>query len=217
MTQHIRCSLTRKGVRDVSSVPGIGVGTVVSALWTKRMSGTDSYDPSGQFCQWGWEPIECRGHPFGFDWKEHRADHSKIRNATDTEENAKLERPPQFRKLFNAAVQQELKTVSAFGGSRHYRIAAFGRGSELRYVASTMGWKLHQIQTAKVQDNVANSEVQVVEASPGVYVAYPIEWFIAKIKSDYVKVTLISGSGVLYCRDKMEREVLDTSAGGCHV
>ena len=37
------------------------------------------------------------------------------------------------------------------------------------------------------------------------------------INPDYVKVTLICGSVLMYCRDKMEREVLDTSAGGCHV
>jgi hypothetical protein len=44
-------------------------------------------------CRWEWEPIECRGHPFGFDWKERRTEFSKLRNATDTEENDKLERP----------------------------------------------------------------------------------------------------------------------------
>ena len=76
---------------------------------------------------------------------------------------------------------------------------------------SGRGWKLQQIQSAKVQDNVTNSEVQTLEASPGVYVSYPVEWLILKIKPDYVKVTLISGSAVLYCRDKMESEVLDTS------
>jgi hypothetical protein len=79
------------------------------------------------------------------------------------------------------------------------------------------GWKLQQIQSGEFQDNGANSEVQVVESSPGVSVAYPVEWLTAKIKPDYVKVTLLSGPVVLYCRDKMEREVLDTSAGGCHV
>ena len=57
----------------------------------------------------------------------------------------------------------------------------------------------------------------MVEASPGVSVGYPIEWLTSKVKPDYVRVTICSGSVVVYCRDKMEEEVLDTSVGGCHV
>ena len=79
------------------------------------------------------------------------------------------------------------------------------------------GWKLQQIQPAEVQAYTASSVVQVVESSPGVSVAYPVEWLTAKVKPDYVKVTLRSGAVVLYSRDKMEEEVLDTSAGRCHV
>ena len=34
----------------VSKVPGIGVGTGVFVLWTKRMPGVDRYDPPGRLC-----------------------------------------------------------------------------------------------------------------------------------------------------------------------
>jgi hypothetical protein len=106
----------------VSTVPGIGVDTDVFALWTTRMPGSDSYDTPERFCQWGWEPIECRGHPFGFDWKKHRSELSKLRNVTDTEEKDKLERPPRFRKLFNATGQHVHKAVDSettdIGGSQ---------------------------------------------------------------------------------------------------
>ncbi len=43
----------------VSTVPGIGVGTGVFILWTKRMPGVDRYDPPGRLCHCP-EPIECR-------------------------------------------------------------------------------------------------------------------------------------------------------------
>ena len=36
----------------VSKVPGIGVGTGVFILWTKRMPGVDRYDPPGRLCHW---------------------------------------------------------------------------------------------------------------------------------------------------------------------
>jgi hypothetical protein len=87
----------------VSTVSGIGVGTDLFVIWTKRMPGSDRFDPPGRYCQWP-EPIECRVHPFGFDWKACRDTQRKIRNATDTPENAKLERPPRFQKLHHAKV-----------------------------------------------------------------------------------------------------------------
>ena len=218
----------------VSSVTGIGVGTGMFVLYTKRFPGADSYDPPGRFCRWGWEPIECRGHPFGFDWKERRAEFSKLRNATDTEETAKPERPPRFRKLLSIASQHVHKSVEsdAADSSESQRSAearSFGMlrqpweylwsptKKQLASERAGKGWKLQQIQPAEIQDYAASSEVQVVEASPGVSVAYPVEWLTAKVKPDYVRVTLRSGLVVRYCRDKMEEEVLDTSAGGCHV
>jgi hypothetical protein len=81
----------------VSKVPGIGVGTGVFILWTKRMPGVDRYDPPGRLCHWP-EPIECRRHPFGFDWKARHSELARVCNLTDTPANAELERQPKFRK-----------------------------------------------------------------------------------------------------------------------
>jgi hypothetical protein len=36
----------------VSTVPGIGVGTGLFVVWTKRMSGPDRFDPPGHYFQW---------------------------------------------------------------------------------------------------------------------------------------------------------------------
>jgi hypothetical protein len=57
----------------------------------------------------------------------------------------------------------------------------------------------------------------VVEISPGVYVAYPTQWLRTLTWPDYVTVDLINGSVVRYCQYEMEREVMDTASGGCHV
>jgi hypothetical protein len=56
-----------------------------------------------------------------------------------------------------------------------------------------------------------------MEISPGVYVPYPTHWLRTLTPSDYVTVTLLNGSQVRYCRDAMERAVMDTASGGCHV
>ena len=53
--------------------------------------------------------------------------------------------------------------------------------------------------------------------SPGFYVAYPTHWLRTLTPADYVTVTLLNGSQVRYCRDAMEREVMDTASEGCHV
>jgi hypothetical protein len=90
----------------VSTVSGIGVGTGLFVVWTKRMPGPDRFDPPGRYCQWQ-EVIECRVHPLGFDWKTLRDEQCKIRNATDTPENAKFERPPRFQKLHHAKVNHK--------------------------------------------------------------------------------------------------------------
>ncbi len=74
----------------VSKVPGIGVGTGVFMLWTKRMPGLDRYDPPGRLCHWS-ETIECRRHPFGFDWKTRHAELARVCNLTDTPANAELD------------------------------------------------------------------------------------------------------------------------------
>ncbi len=58
---------------------------------------------------------------------------------------------------------------------------------------------------------------QVVEISTGVYVSYPTHWLHTVTSPDYVTVTLLNGSQVRYCRDAMERAVMDTASGGCHV
>jgi hypothetical protein len=89
-----KASFWRPVVREdmlgyVSKVPGIGVGTGVFILWTKRMPGVDRYDPLGRLCHWP-EPIECRRHPFGFDWKTRHAELARICNLTDTPANAEL-------------------------------------------------------------------------------------------------------------------------------
>jgi hypothetical protein len=52
---------------------------------------------------------------------------------------------------------------------------------------------------------------------PGVYVAYPTQWLRTLTRPDYVTVTLINGAVVRYCQNEMEREVMDTASGGCHV
>ncbi len=87
----------------VSTVSGIGVDTGMFVVWTKRMPGSDRFHRPGRYCQ-KQEPIECRSHPFGFDWKTHRDEQRKIRNWTDTPANAKLERPPRFQKLHHSEV-----------------------------------------------------------------------------------------------------------------
>ncbi len=74
----------------VSKVLGIGVGTGVFILWTKRMPGVDRYDPPGRLCHWP-EPIECRRHPFSFDWKTRHAELARVCNLTDTPANAELD------------------------------------------------------------------------------------------------------------------------------
>ena len=35
----------------VSTVPGIGVGTGLFVIWTKRMPGSGRFDPPGRYCQ----------------------------------------------------------------------------------------------------------------------------------------------------------------------
>ena len=112
----------------VSTVPGIGVGTGLFVVWTKRMPGSDRFDPPGRYCQWQ-EPIECRGHPFGFDWKARRDEQRKIRNATDTPENAKLERPPRFQKLHHAEVKRKAvgaAEASSIGSQHVVKSRGFG-------------------------------------------------------------------------------------------
>jgi hypothetical protein len=79
------------------------------------------------------------------------------------------------------------------------------------------GWKLQQIQPEQVQDRMASTTEQVVEISQGVYVSYPTHWLRTVTSPDYVTVTLLNGSQVRYCRDAMERAVMDTASGGCHV
>ncbi len=90
-----KASFWRPVVREdmlgyVSKVPGIGVGTGVFILWTKRMPGVDRYDPPGRLWHWS-EPIECRRHPFGFDWKTRHAELARVCNLTNTPANAELD------------------------------------------------------------------------------------------------------------------------------
>jgi hypothetical protein len=215
----------------VSTVPGIGVGTGLFVIWTKRMPGSGRFDPPGRCCQWQ-EPIECRGHPLGFDWKARRDAQRKIRNATDTPENAKLERPPRFQKLHHATVNcQAVSAAEASSIGLEPVIEARGFGmlrQQGEYLWSPSkkqraeeragrGWKLQQIQPEQVQDRMASTTEQVVEISQGVYVSYPTHWLRTVTSPDYVTVTLLNGSQVRYCRDAMERAVMDTASGGCHV
>jgi hypothetical protein len=76
---------------------------------------------------------------------------------------------------------------------------------------------LQQIQPEQVQDLMSSPTEQVVEISTGVYVSYPTHWLHTVTSPDYVTVTLLNGSQVRYCRDAMERAVMDTASGGCHV
>jgi hypothetical protein len=112
----------------ISTVPGIGVGTGLFMVWTKRMPGPDRFDPPGRYCQWQ-EPIECRGHPFGFDWNARRDEQHNIRNATDTPENAKLERPRRFQKLHHAEVKRKVvgaAEASSIGSQHVVKARDFG-------------------------------------------------------------------------------------------
>jgi hypothetical protein len=113
----------------VSKVPGIGVGTGVFVLWTKLMPGVDRYDPPGRLYNWP-EPIECRRHPFGFDWKARHAELARVRNLTDTPANAQLERQPKFRKPHNddsKVVNEAVGTGNIFSlASPHGDRAGFG-------------------------------------------------------------------------------------------
>ncbi len=143
----------------VLTVPGIGVDTGLFVVWTKRMPGPDRFDPPGSYCQWQ-ESIECRSHPFGFDWKTYRDEQRKIRNAKDTPDNAKFERPPRFQKLYHAEVN--------FG---EYLWSSSKR--QLADERADRGWRIQQIQPAQVQDSMVSTTEQVVEISPGVYVVYP--------------------------------------------
>ncbi len=110
----------------VSTVPGIGVGTGLFVVWTKRIPGPDRFDPPGRYCQWQ-EPIECRSHPFGFDWKVLRDEQRKIRNEIDTPENAKVERPPCFQKLHHAEVNHKaIGAVSSIESQQVIEARGFG-------------------------------------------------------------------------------------------
>ena len=104
----------------MSTVSGICVGTVVFVLWTKRMSGADSYDPPGRFF-------------VGGDGNRSIVEVTHLgsigKSAALSSEIVQYHRP--------VSTQD-----SGFGGSRHYRITAFGRGSEFRHATSTMGISL---------------------------------------------------------------------------
>ena len=79
------------------------------------------------------------------------------------------------------------------------------------------GWQLQQLQSDRVQLEMTWTVAQVVEVSPGVNVAYPVEWLRAHTKPDYVKVTLLNGSVVRYCQATLQNAVQDTASGWCHV
>ena len=203
----------------VSKVPGIGVGTGAFVLWTKRMPGVNRYDPPGRLCNWP-EPIECRRHPFGFDWKARRAEIARVCNLTDTPANAELERPPKFRKPHN----NDIKVVSeAVGMGNIFSItlppgarAGFGKirkpgeylwspsKRQLAEERKGKGWQLQQLQPDRVQLEMTSTVAQVVEVSPGVSVAYPVDWLRAHNKPEYVKVTLLNGSVVRYCQETVD-------------
>jgi hypothetical protein len=184
----------------VSTVPGIRFGTGLFVVWTKRMSGPVRFDPPGRYCQWQ-EPIECR-------------------------------RPPRFQKLHHAEVNRKaIGAAEASSIESQQVIEARGFGMlrqpgeylwspskrQLADERAGRGWRLRQIQPAQVQDSMASATEQVVEISPGVYVAYPTRWLRTLTRPDYVTVTLINGSVERYCQYEMERETLDTASGGCHV
>jgi hypothetical protein len=209
----------------VSKVPGIGVGTGVFILWTKRMTGVDRYDPPGRLCHWS-DPIECRRHPFGFDWKARHAELARRCNLTDTTANAELERQPKFRKPHNVdskVVSKAVGTENIFSlASPHVDRASFDMlrkpGEYLwsplqRQLAEERKgtWcQLQQLQPDRVQLEMTSTVAQVVEVSPGIHVAYPVEWLRAQNTPDYVKVTLLNGSVVRYCQNTMQSAVLDT-------
>jgi hypothetical protein len=158
-------------------------GVVQARLATMKLGTAPPYDLPARYCRWP-EPIECRSHPFSFDWKARHAELSLVRNATDTPENAKLARPPRFRKLHNAEgnlVNEAVGTGEVFIiGSQRVAGAGFGMlrkpgeylwspsRRQLAEERAGKGWKLQQIQPERVQLNIAPTMTQVVEISQGV-------------------------------------------------
>jgi hypothetical protein len=77
-----------------SIVPGIGVGTGMFVVWSKRMPPTADgrlpYDPPGRFSQWP-DPLDLQGHAFVFDWYKNTVLWARAYNCQDNAEQVRVE------------------------------------------------------------------------------------------------------------------------------
>jgi hypothetical protein len=59
------------------------------------------------------------------------------------------------------------------------------------------GWRLRQLEPAEIASRFESTTEQVVQVSPDVCVAYPVQWLTVAVKPEYITVSLLQGSEML--------------------
>jgi hypothetical protein len=218
-----------------SIVPGIGVGTGTFVVWSKRMppaaDGRLRYDPPGRFSQWP-QPLELQGHAFGFDWWKNAVLRARAYNCQDDAEQVRVEahiprhsRPAAVNvcaetdslrsKVMRKTDARATETVGRLKPAWEYLFVP-SRRQRGRDKAGH-GWRIRQLEPAEIASRFESTTEQVVQVSPDVCVAYPVQWLTAAVKPEYITVSLLQGSEVLCWQYLVEQSVLDSSTDGCHV
>jgi hypothetical protein len=175
-----------------SIVPGIGVGTGMFVVWSKRKPPTADgrlrYDPPGRFSQWP-EPLELQGHAFGFDWWKNTVLRARAFNCQDNAEPVRVEahiprhsRPSAVNvraetdslrsKVMRKPDARATETVGRLKPEWEYFFLP-SRRQRGRDKAGH-GWRLRQLEPAEIASRFESTTEQVVQVSPDVYVAYPV-------------------------------------------